>query len=269
LLLSLAACGTSFGRGVLPANDAAIDGPPGMADGGIDSPPYTANAVEFDTAGNDYMTGGNIGATDSASGTFSAWLRFHAPSDNAAQDIVTATIVGYGGGVVRTNTGHVEFLMRNCVGGVVLDVQTQNPYTTTSGWVHVLASWDLIATRADIYIGENEDRAVGATLSGNNICYNSVSWAIGGVTSGVLDADVADLYVDLGTFTDFTDPNNRRRFSTVDGKPVSLGASCTAPAGHQPIMCFTSAPATWGTNSGSGGSFTINGDGLTAAPTSP
>jgi len=267
-LLSLAAC-SSFGRGTLPGNDAATDGAADAIDSAIDAPAYNANAVELDTSGNDYLTRGNFGAPDSASGTLSAWLHFHAPSDGAAQDIVTATIVGYGGGVVRTNTGHVELVMRNCVGGVVLDVQTQNAYTTTSGWVHVLASWDLIATRADIYVGENADRAVGGTIGGTNICYHSVSWAIGGVTSGVLDADVADLYVDLGTFTDFTDPNQRRKFSTVDGKPVSLGATCSTPSGHQPIMCFTSPAAMWNKNSGSGGDFTINGDGLTAATTSP
>lgn len=265
LLLSLAACGTQFGRGVLPQNDGATDVGSGPDTPAVDAPTYQANAVELDTAGNDYLTRGNIGANNSASGTFSVWLRFHA-GDGAAQDIVTATVSGYGGGVTRTSTGEIEFVMRDCLGASVLDVQTLNPYTTTNGWFHVLASWDLTAMRADIYIGENGDRAVGGTINNQNICYSAVNWAIGGVNSGVLDADIADLYVDLGTFTDFTDPNNRRLFSTSDGKPVALGPTCATPSGHQPIMCFTSPAATWNKNSGSGGDFTINGDGLTAVP---
>jgi hypothetical protein len=269
-LVSLAAC-TQFGRGALPAQDAAGgDGSPDATDAAtlIDALTYRANAVEFDTAGNDFMTKASIGATDSASGTLSVWLRFHA-GDGALQDVAVATVAGYGGGVTRTTANQIRFVMMNCTGGPILDVNTQMTYTTTSGWIHVLASWDLTAQRADIYIGENPDRAVGGTISAQNICYHLVSWGIGGASSGVLDADVADLYADLGTFTDFTDATKRRKFSTLDGKPIPLGPMCTSPSGSQPTLCFVSAPSTWNKDSGSGGDFTINGDGLTTAPTSP
>ena len=268
LALSLAAC-TSFGGGKLPppTSDAAVDTRSIDAPIPIDANTYHAPAVEFDTSGNDYLSRGAVTSTDSASGTASMWIKFLA-GDGVQQDVVTATVLTYGGGALRTNTNHIRFVMMNCSGGSILDIQSQNAYTTANGWIHVLASWDLVAARADLYINDNQDRAVGGSIVNSSICYHATNWAIGGVNSGAMNAELADLYVDLGRFTELTDPNERRKFDDGNHKPVPLGASCIGPSGNQPTLCFDDA-TDWTKDQGTGGDFTVNGNGIAAAPDSP
>lgn len=132
----------------------------------------------------------------------------------------------------------------------------------------MLASWDLDAGNADLYVNDVSDRML-TTLTAGSICYIANQWGISGIGNGTLDADVADVYVEQGVYLDLSVVANRRKFRTAAGKPVDLGPMCTGPTGIRPIKCFTGAVAAWGTNKGYGGGFTTQGDGLTNAPTSP
>lgn len=242
---------------------------------GDDAPPspgntYHASAVRFETAGNDYIWTGTLqGQPPSPRGTYSAWFHFNPAGDGHRQMLSVASIAA-DGGIYHTQDGHVRFWLPSCQGLTQLDMQTAKTYSsTTSGWIHVLAAWDLDAQRAELYVDGASDLAPSPSIAAHgSVCYSADRWGIGGLTSGQLDADVADLYANLGTFLDITQDSIRARFSDA-GKPVDLGSDCTNPTGAQPSGCFVGAQGTWNVNKGNGGGFTLAGNGLAVAPSSP
>jgi hypothetical protein len=266
-ILVLAACGRvgfdARGDAPLIPDDAPIS-----IDVADDALRYHATAVHFATAANDYLYAGSLANTaDSPRGTYSVWLKFHA-GDGQLQMLSVAQVVGIGG-IVRTASNQFELLMQNCLGVPVLDTRTAGAYTAMSGWVHLLASWDVSANRAQLYVGDAVDQQANPGIVPGTICYASLRWGIGGLASGQLDADVAELYADLATSLDLTIEANRRAFSDAAGKPVDLGPQCITPTGHAPTGCFTGDLATWFTNQGTGAGFAVGGGPLAAAATSP
>ena len=267
VIVALAGC-----RGLLGIDDPSIQVDASQA---VDSAPppdvavgttYRANAVRFDGAS--YLS--RIGLENTArssQGTFSVWLRFQG-GDGQQQLVTAAQIIGIGG-VVRQSSDQFELLMQTCTGVVLLDLTSVGTYTTQSGWIHLLAAWDTTAGKAQLYINDIADAAPNPTVKSGSICYDTPAWGIGGLSSGSLDADVADLYTALGTFIDLDVPANRRRFSTAAGKPISLGGHCTTPLGSVPTGCFVGDATGWSTNAGVAGPFTNNNDVLANAPTSP
>ncbi len=241
-----------------------LDGAPG-ADGAAG---YHATAVRFEEAGNDYLSTGMLANTsDSPRGTYSIWVHFNA-GDGKQQLLSVAQVIGVGG-VLRRADNHFELVLRSCTASLLLDMQSEGIYTTASGWVHLLASWDVSAGRAQLYVNDVSDLAASTTINSGNICYASLKWGFGGLSSGQLDADVADVYAVLGTSIDLDVEAKRRRFSDAAGKPVDLGDQCQNPTTSIPTGCFIGNVATWNTNKGTGAGFTLNGDGLAPAPTSP
>ena len=229
---------------------------------------YHASTVRFDPAGGDYMWTSMLeNTTNSGRGTFSAWFHLNG-SDGQQQLIAVAQVVGFGG-VLRTVTNKFRFLLPSCAGITMLDMQTQNPYTSTSGWVHVLAAWDVTTGKADLYINGVPDRAANPLIVNGPICYAALRWGIGGYAGNSLDADVADFYSALGTYIDLSVAANRRKFIDDAGKPVDLGPACNGPTGATATGCFTGDPASWNMNKGTAAGFTLEGDGLSAALTSP
>lgn len=256
------------------AFDAHIDAPPladtaeVSVDVADDAPRYHATAVRFATAANDFMYAGNLANTvDAPRGTYSVWLRFQA-GDGKLQMLSVAQVVGIGG-VVRTASNQFRLLMQNCLGVPLLDMRSAATYTAASGWVHLLASWDVAENRAQLYVGDAADEQANPGILAGNICYASLRWGIGGLASGQLDADVAELYADLTTSLDLSIDANRRAFSDAAGRPVDLGPRCMLPAGHVPTGCFTGDVESWFMNQGAGAGFAVGGPALVAAPTSP
>jgi hypothetical protein len=262
VVLGLVGCGRiAFDDVARPDANAPIDA-------AVDAASYHASAVRFDPAGNDYMWTGSLANTaSSARGTFSAWLRFNA-GDGQQQLIAVAQVVAVGG-IYRSVANLVEVHLYTCAGVPLLGMQTAGTYTTASGWIHLLAAWDLNAGRADLYINDVDDRAPNPALLAGPVCYDSIKWGIGGLINGTLDADVADVYAALGTYIDLSVEANRRLFRDATGRPVDLGASCVGPTGSPVTGCFIGDAASWNVNKGTAAGFTLEGDGLTKAPTSP
>lgn len=228
-----------------------------------DGPPYRPVAVKFARAGTagDYLTTDQLdGETDSPQGTYSVWIRFAAGSDNTEQLISAAEVI-LSGGVSRTSDNKIRLYIPSCLGQPRLDIRTINSYTAASGWVHILAAWDLSTGRAELFINGLSDIAAGGTTNSGNCCYQAGKWGIGGLANGKLDAEVADLYAALGTFIDIKDLEKRRLFRTDTGKPVDLGADCSKPTGAaKPTACLRGELATWHLDKGTGGGFTKFGE---------
>lgn len=275
LLAAASGCTAIFGlHAPQRGTDAALDAPP--LDAAPDTPPpgdtapggYHATAVRFDPASGDYLTTGQLaGSSGSSKGTFSVWLHFNG-GDGSAQTIAAAQIVA-SGGVFRNGNNRIQLQLNACTGALLLDIQSRHPYTTSSGWIHVLAAWDVAANKAQLYINGMPDLQPGNTIANGSICYNAAKWGIGGLSAGSLDADVADLYANFGTFIDLDVVANRARFRDPTGSPVDLATDCSSPTGATPIACLVGPLAQWPANKGTGGGFALHGDGLAAAPTSP
>jgi hypothetical protein len=264
--VTLCACG-SFGADVPPGNgDASADDAAPEVDADTR---YRATPVRFERAGEDHIWTGLLANTSgSTRGTYSGWFRFTGASDGTMQMLAVAQVIGIGG-VFRTANNRFRFVFPSCNGGIQLDMESRGMYTVASGWVHVLASWDLVEGRAQLYVNDKEDRAPNPTINTDNICYDALRWGIGGLSQGQLDADVADLYADLGSFIDLGLGVNRRRFRDDVGNPIDLGERCDGPTGTQPTGCFKGDLATWHTNKGVGAGFNLEGNGLTLAPDGP
>jgi hypothetical protein len=251
-----------------PVADATAD-----ASTPADATAYHATAVQFSTASNDYLTTNALAHTgNSPRGTASYWVRFTAGDANQQLIVVAAVevgTVGVAGGIYRTADDHFGFLMYDCAGGKLLDMKSNSTYTTASGWVHVLAAWDVSAGLAQLYVNGAPDLAAGPTINNGNICYTAWKWGVGGLSSGSLDAGLADVYASLGTFVDLGSAANRQLFEDGAQKPVDLGASCETPEQATPTLCFTGSAATWNMNKGSGDGFTVEGTPLAPAATSP
>ena len=266
LVPAVAACGRLHFDDLESPADAVIED--AAIDAAIDATAYRASAVSFVRGEGDYLWTGFLANTvNSNKGTYSIWLRFRG-GDGQTQLLSVAQVVAIGG-VLRESSNRFRFLMQNCAGIPLLDMQSTNAYTAASGWVHVLASWDLANDKADLYVDDVEDRAASPGILDGNICYASVKWGIGGLVNGQLEADVAELYAALGTYIDLSQTANRRKFITEQKRPADLGPGCTTPTGAAPTGCFVGDTAAWFTNKGDAGGMNVEGNGLLAAPTSP
>ncbi len=241
----------------------------GSGDAAPDAPRYHATAVRFDPAADDYLYTGKLGTNDGTKGTLSMWLHFNG-SDGQKQ-ILAAAVVALPGGVTRESNNRFTFTLNNCSGPLAVTMQSDATYTTASGWVHLLAAWDVTQNLAQLYVDDVAHVSNAATAD-YTICYSADQWRIGGLSSGQLDADVADMFASLGTFIDLRVDANRRLFIDPTGKPVDLGTNCSAivaATGAVTTGCFTGPVAMWNKNKGTGGGFDLGGAVLAAAPTSP
>lgn len=250
-----------FGKPGMIAGRAALDATPG----------YSAVAVLFDGT-NDYASG-SITAPSGTSkvGVFSCWFRITGANGN----YLTFLESGAGTNLAPINVyrwgpdDKIHILGKNSSAVTILDMQSTGTYRNGMGWSHLLMSWDLAAGTAQMYIDDVDVRAAAPTVTNDNIAWGT-TMTVGGRSTGVIlmQGDLADLYVNSATALDLSNSANRRKFITAGLKPVSLGANGSTPTGAQPDIFLSNPVASWHTNLGSGGGFTLTGA-LTASSSSP
>lgn len=239
--------------------------------GNVASGTYEPNAVKFDGA-NDYLTRGAdlTGIADSKSGIFSAWLRID--NDTASTDKILANVTATQRFIVyRTAAYGLIIIGYNAVGASILSIRTNTPQLASSDWVHYLVSWDLATGATNIYRNDVSDK-VQTTATNDTIDYatSGANWAVGSNTEGgqKFSSAISELYFAPGQYLDFSTESNRRKFIDADGLPVSLGADGSTPTGTAPAIYLKGDYSSFGTNSGTGGNFTVNGT-LEKASTTP
>ena len=231
---------------------------------GAPAPAYAPDAVVFD--GNfDYLkrTSQLTGISDGSQGTISFWIHLNVSSltdrllymlnENTQQTMA-----------IHMSGGKFRVVLKQS-DGTSLKVSIGDTALTTNTWHHVLASWDLSTTsKLDVYIDDVSHAMTATTNLTGTIDYTAANVGIGANTAGgsKTDCDVADFYFNSTTYLDLSVESNRRKFITSDKKPVDLGSDGSTPSGTAPVIYFTGNAATWnaGTNSGSGGNFTMNGN---------
>ncbi len=91
-------------------------------------------------------------------------------------------------------------------------------------------------------------------------------WWIGADNAGtnIGEITMADFWFD-DTYLDPTDADNLAKFITAAGGPVDLGGSGELPTGSAPLIFLQGPAASFATNKGTGGNFSVSGTGLADA----
>ncbi len=222
---------------------------------------YSPNAVKFDGA-NDYLTRGAdlTGIADGTAGLFSAWVRLD-DADAVLQTLLANLLSTARFNVTRTAANKFRFFARTSVPATILDQATTATYQASAKWIHLLASWDLTATTAYIYINDVAD-VTSTTKTNGTIDYVTATpnWSVGSETDGTnkFYGSLSEVYF-TNTFLDISNSTNRRKFIDASGLPVSLGSDGSTPTGTAPIVYLKGDSSAFGVNSGTGGNFTVNG----------
>lgn len=231
----------------------------------------TVDSADFDGA-NDFMLrgAGLTGAADSKSGILACWVRIDA-GDGVAARYMESTDLRFL--FVKNNTNTLAVGCKNSAGTEILLLRTAATFTAGATWIHFLASWDLATAAGHLYINDVSDAGT-TTLTDGTIDYTVANWGIGSIGLAAPSADgcLAELYFASGQYLDFSIVANRRRFISANGKPVWLGTDGAIPTGTAPIIyqrvADGAAVATFATNLGTGGDFSITGT-LATGSTSP
>jgi hypothetical protein len=222
---------------------------------------FTVGAIDFDGT-NDYLTRGAdlTGLADGKQGTLSVWLRIDG-GNGTDRRILTNTSQRFA--VVRSSANVFLINGNNSAGAGILTLTTLNTYTAGASWIHLLASWDLAAGAAHLYINDTSDVDSNSTVN-DTIDYASGNVAVGAAVAGgnPWHGAMAELWF-AGTYMDLSSSSNRRKFIDANGNPVDLGYTGAIPTGTQPALFLRSAigqaASVFATNKGAGGNFTVNG----------
>lgn len=232
---------------------------------------FPVNAVDLDGT-NDYLTrgAGLTGAADSTQGILSFWLRLDGGDASTMYLFADDSLFVE----VARNTSNKIYV--NLYGTfILLSLTTTSTYTSGAGWTHVLMSWDTNFSAGNklshIYKNDVDDKVVSSDPNAAaNVDYTRSNWVIGATAAGgsKLNGCLAEFYFAPGQYLDFSNSANRRKFISAAGKPVDLGVDGSLPTGTAPIIYLNNPAASFGTNKGTGGNFTITGT-LDTASTSP
>lgn len=218
-------------------------------------------ASTFDGSNDYLMRGGDLtGNADGKAGTISAWLKLRGGD---AAVLIAYTSTGGGTDLSRLAADVFEVSARNSGGTAVLKLTSDSTYTTSStGFIHVLASWDLANAKGHLYINDADDLAVGSTITDDDIDYTRSEHVIGRLEAADLfhwDGDMSEMYLNFAEYVDITVEANRRRFISAQGLPVMLGSNGERPTGNQPIIYMPKRFNEFQINKGYGGDFTVTG----------
>lgn len=221
---------------------------------------FTAEAVTFDGINDHLIRGADLtGNANSVNGLTSFWIRFNSLG---AQVFVSAFDgISELGFFIAWNTSDSKFRIRGQDGGNVhFEMKSATAYTTGE-WYNVLASWN--GTTMHMYVNGVEDVQTEQAPDGSATDYTIPDWGVGGHVNGtqLVDGDFSEFYW-TNEYLDLSVAANRDKFynSTTD-TPVDLGSDGSTPTGTAPLIYFTGVASIWnaGTNSGSGGNFTMTG----------
>jgi len=213
-----------------------------------------AEAVDFDGT-NDYLrrTSDLTGNTDGKTFTFSFWTWI--PVGAPLGFVYYANNAGTGRFLVEVGAGQtVRIRGWTTSGTATLDVTTVS-VVPAGTFVNVLISVDLAnAANRRIYMNDVAVGATWTTYGNNNIDFTCLQHDI---CSNGSSADgtkrLSNVYLDY-TYRDLSVEANRRLFVTADLKPAA-GQAALNPILYLPM----SDPTTVGTNTGTGGNFTLTG----------
>ena len=230
--------------------------PPGGSRGGGT---YSMQLVTFDGT-NDYLTksSGLTGASHSKQCTFVVW----ADIDNAdfQQAFILGPIGGYAGlWFARNDTNKLHVRGLTSTGNDVVIALSTSDYLSTAGLKCFMVSIDAATSTLQVYDGDSAVDMGTPTWDLPDTALGFVAAdtvPIGARNDGVskFSGKLGDLQLIIGTALDLSIESNRRKFIDASGNPVN-----PADNGLTKTILLSGAFASWHTNDGSGGGFTVTG----------
>jgi len=201
---------------------------------------------------NDYLDrGGNFsGIVDSYSMTFSAFFKGFFPGhDGSWQMFLSEPTLSYV--YIGKNTSNtISCYIRSVSGGSVY-FESTTPITVSSGWTHILISFDgrnpkkiqLLINGVDDY---NPSSLIDRwPMGGDKIITSGITnWHLGAYSTGIypFSAVLAEPFFNISDdFFDISVNSNMRKFLKPDNTPNYLGINGQLPLGISPTM-FCSTP---------------------------
>lgn len=222
---------------------------------------YTAQALNFYNggSGNNYLTIGSLsGVSDAYTGSLSMWAKFDA-GDGAVLNLTNTNNEDY---IFRFSDNNLYIYLLDTSGVQIAQMYSTGGQANGTGWHHIMASWNTNTTGAGwtktLYIDDVNVYGGGANPSvATQVGYSGkvYSFPDGGSNAQI---SLSEIWFAPGQYVDFSSSANRALFS-AGGHPISLGAAGATPTGSSPAVYLKNAAATAGTNSGTGGNFTIQG----------
>lgn len=222
---------------------------------------YNPNAVLFDGSTDLTLGGGLNGVTDGYKFTLNTWFKFNSTADWQRIFDVQPTEAFR---LLKRDTGTAWFRASRASDGLPAVDGDFGVGVADGAWHHLMLSVDNMTGQKSAYFdGSDASADVALNYVGDILDFTFTDFGIGVVPSlgwNILDnGEMADLWIDFGTYIDFSKEENRLRFRTADGLPKYLGPDGSLATGKAPDIFLSGDTANWHTNKGTGGGFTENG----------
>lgn len=223
---------------------------------------YNINAVDFDGTNNFLdQTTALTGVGNTKTITYSYWIKTDATYSGVGIVFLkndTANEFRFG----HNTNGRIFIEGLNASDTVILGVNNNATNVYDGQWNHVICSFDLSSTsNRHCFVNDTDVSGTGwLTYTDDLIDFTNTGLVqIGANGSGRTDAEIADLWIDFGTYIDLSIEANRRKFINANGEAINLGTDGSLPTGTAPDIFLSGDTASWHTNKGTGGGFTENG----------
>jgi hypothetical protein len=237
--------------------------------GGAGGGGYTAQGVRFNGA--TWFKGPTntpfTGATPSKKGTTSFWFRMQGGDGSFGQLFESD----------KDNLNRWNYINASSDSSAVASLFTSSTFVASGAtWHHLFSTFDETGAPSgagDILIdGVSVIGGFSQAGSPTDVDYAGAKTLTLGARNGgslLLNADIADLYINWGTYLNPATELSKFR-NPATGRPVDLGVNGSIPTGSAHIGFFSGAVANWHQNKGTGGDiFTLQAGGLTASSSNP
>ena len=163
----------------------------------------------------------------------------------------------------RTAANALNIVVTNSAGTNVLSVSTPASTFAATTLYSVHFCFDLTnAANRYVYVNGISQSLTVNTYTNDNMYFSGDNWVIGALYTGTyqqfLDGKLSEFYFTT-EYIDFSQEANRLKFRDAFGNPVDLTQQIEDAAIPNPAIYMRFDPASFGTNSGTGGDFTVNG----------
>ncbi len=232
-----------------------------------DAAAYTTTALEYNgTTQFSTRAAALTGVFDSKQCTFSFWLRHNTAAGTSA---IILRNNGLRIDLFMASDNTIVLRLRDSAGLLIVDISSSAPIPADSTWHSFIFSADTALSRYQLFIdGIDDSPSIVETNPNLAVEFSQNLWSYAATTLGTLftAACFSEIWMDITTAFDLTDPLNIARFISPEGAPMDLGNQAHFPTAVPAIIYFRGGDPT--TNTGTGGVF-INVGAPGACGTSP
>lgn len=223
---------------------------------------FVYTSTGFDGSTNYLNRGSSLtGLNDGMQGLLSFWVKMGIGTDDSNQIFMSNPGGQFGFQAYRDSSDNrIHIIGSNASFDFVLNLTSStNSVMVSSGWVSVIASWDLSTAgrRYALINGSDQTNAITFT-TGENIKYTYGSeWNVCSDSSQT--AYPKCLLSEVYFTTEWLDAASALAAFRATGHPKNLGANGSTPTGTQPLLYLHNPYSSFQTNLGSGGGLTVHG----------